>query len=78
MKILSIRDSGQGSRFIKAFTVETVDNAKKCEIKFLILVRQLLFSADLNAKGNVLYLNTPNQKATTDIGEILRKAIEAL
>lgn len=78
MKILDIKDREDGPRFIKEFTLETADNAKECEIKFLIGVRKLYFAADLNAKNEVLCLNTPQKEATTKIGEMLRKAIESL
>ena len=77
MKIYEIQDLRRGPRHIKAFTLETERHAKYCEAKFLMKVREMLFSADLYYRDNVLYLDTPQQEATARIGGLLHVSIEA-
>lgn len=77
MKIYDIQDLRRGPRHIKAFTLETERHAQYCEAKFLMIVREMLFSADLYHRDNVLCLDTPQQEATARIGEFLHVSIEA-
>ena len=77
MKIYDMRDAQRGPRYIKKFSLETERHAQYCEAKFLMNVREILFSADLYHQGNVLYLDTPIKEATVKIGRFLRESIEA-
>lgn len=77
-QIFRIESETRRARHIVKFYLENCDIAKYCEIIFLMVVRDIYRMADIYAKGNILYLDTPNEEATSVIARFLKKRIENL
>lgn len=76
-KIIKIEPVSDGVRYIYRFHLESEKVAKYFEASCLMGVREHYPLADLYAKGNVLWLDSPDKKATESIAVLLKDAIES-
>jgi hypothetical protein len=75
-EILKIEPVTDGVRYIIKFYLESAKVAKYFEASCLMSVREISRLADLYTKGSVLYLDTPNDELTQNIGKRLKQTIE--
>lgn len=66
-----------GVRYIIKFHLESPKLSNYFVASYLMSVREIYPMTELYAKGSILYLDSPNEEATKQIGRQLKDAIEA-
>lgn len=75
--ILKIKYETDTVRYIIKFYLESPKVAQYFEASCLLSVREIFRMADLYVRGNILYLDTPNENMTREIGIRLKNTIES-
>lgn len=75
--ILKIESETDTVRHIIKFYLTSPKAAQHFEASCLLSVREISLMADLYARGNILYLDTPNEDMTNYIGIRLKNTIES-